>query len=121
MNRALIVTAGLMGAAGIALAAMGAHGADLPRLVTASSMLLFHAPVILAAVLLRDRQLVQRHVAIVAAIGFAAGAILFASDLAARDLAGHALFAMAAPTGGTILIGAWIVLAFAGLVARRTA
>ena len=36
--------------------ALGAHGGDLPRLVTASSMLLFHAPVILAAVLLRDRQ-----------------------------------------------------------------
>jgi uncharacterized membrane protein YgdD (TMEM256/DUF423 family) len=121
MNRALIVIAGLMGVAGIVLAALGAHGGDLPRLVTASSMLLFHAPVILAAVLLRDRQLVQRHIAIAAAFGFAGGAILFASDLAARDLAGHALFSMAAPTGGTILIGAWTLLAFAGLVARRSA
>jgi uncharacterized membrane protein YgdD (TMEM256/DUF423 family) len=121
MNRALIVLAGLMGAAGIVLAAMGAHGTDLPRLVTASSMLLFHAPVIFATVLLADRRLVQRHVTIVAAVGFAAGAILFASDLAVRDLALHALFPMAAPTGGTILIGAWVLLAFAGLVARRRA
>jgi len=121
MNRALIVVAGLMGAAGIVLAALGAHGGDLPRLVTASSMLLFHAPVILAVVLLRDRQMVQRHVAIVAAAGYAIGAVLFAADLAARDLAGHALFPMAAPTGGTILIGAWTLLAFAGLVARRSA
>jgi uncharacterized membrane protein YgdD (TMEM256/DUF423 family) len=120
MNRALIVTAGLMGAAGIVLAALGAHGSDLNRLVTASSMLLFHAPVLLAAVLLRDRQLVQRHVALVAAIGFVAGATLFAADLSVRDLAGHAMFAMAAPTGGTILIGAWLLLAFAGLVARRS-
>ena len=120
MSRALIVIAGLMGAAGIVLAAMGAHGSDLSRLVTASSMLLFHGPVILATVLLADRRLVQRHIAIAAVIGFAAGAILFASDLAARDLAGHALFAMAAPTGGTILIGAWVLLAFAALVARRS-
>lgn len=121
MNRALIVIAGLMGAAGIVLAALGAHGGDLPRLASASSMLLFHAPVILSVLLLRDRQLVQRYVAVVAAIGFAAGGILFAADLTIRDLAGHALFAMAAPTGGTILIGAWLLLAFAGLVARRTA
>ena len=121
MNRALIVLAGLMGAAGIVLAALGAHGGDLPRLATASSMLLFHAPVILAVVVLRDRQLVQRHIAIAAAAGYAIGAVLFATDLAVRDLAGHALFPMAAPTGGTILIGAWLVLAFSGLVARRSA
>ena len=120
MNRALIVLAALMGATGIVLAALGAHGGDLPRLVTASSMLLFHAPVILAAVLLKDRQLVQRHVAITAAIGFVGGAGLFAADLTVRDLTGHALFPMAAPIGGTILIGAWILLAFSGLIARRS-
>jgi uncharacterized membrane protein YgdD (TMEM256/DUF423 family) len=123
MTRALIVIAGLLGAAGIVLAAMGAHGAEragteLPRLATASSMLLFHAPVILAVVLLRDRGLVQRLLALVAAIGFAAGAALFAGDLAMRDLAGHALFPMAAPSGGTALIASWVVLALAGLVAR---
>ena len=123
MTRALIVVAGLMGAAGIVLAALGAHrtdlGSDLAHLTTASSMLLFHAPVILALVLLRERQLVQRQLAIAAALGFAAGAALFASDLAVRDLSGHALFPMAAPTGGIILIGSWIVLALAGLAAGK--
>ena len=118
MSRVLIAVAALMGAAGIVLAALGAHGGDLPRLVIASSMLLFHAPVILAVVLLNDRGLVQRHLAIAAAIGCAAGAMLFASDLTLRDLAGHALFPMAAPSGGTILIASWIVLALAGLMAR---
>jgi uncharacterized membrane protein YgdD (TMEM256/DUF423 family) len=120
MTRALIVVAGLMGAAGIVLAALGAHDSDLARLTTASSMLLFHAPVILALLLLRDRQLVQRHLAIAAAIGFVAGAALFASDLTVRDLFGHALFPMAAPSGGTILIASWILLALAGLVARNS-
>lgn len=119
MTRALIVVAGIMGAAGIVLAALGAHGVDLPRLATASSMLLFHAPVILAVVLLNDRGLVQRHLAVTAAIGFAAGAALFAGDLAIRDLAGRALFPMAAPTGGTILIASWALLALAGLAARQ--
>jgi uncharacterized membrane protein YgdD (TMEM256/DUF423 family) len=120
MTRAPIAIAGLMGAAGIVLAALGAHGSDLPHLATASSMLLFHAPVILALLLLlRDRQLVQRQLAIAAAIGFAVGATLFAGDLTVRDFLGHALFPMAAPSGGTILIGSWILLALAGLTARQ--
>jgi uncharacterized membrane protein YgdD (TMEM256/DUF423 family) len=124
MTRALIVVAGIMGAAGIVLAALGAHdaeraGSDLPRLATASSMLLFHAPVILAAVLLNDRGLVRRRLAVTATIGFAAGAALFAGDLTMRDLAGRALFPMAAPTGGTILIASWALLALAGLAARQ--
>jgi uncharacterized membrane protein YgdD (TMEM256/DUF423 family) len=81
-------------------------------------MLLFHAPVILAVVLLDDRGLVQHHLAVVAAIAFAVGATLFASDLTVRDFAGHALFPMAAPSGGTILITSWILLALASLIAR---
>ncbi len=113
MIRALVVAASLMGAAGIVLAALGAHGADRTRLATASSMLLFHAPVILAVALLTAQRLVQQQLAAVAAIGLVAGSALFASDLALRDLAGHALFPMAAPTGGTILIAGWLVLALA--------
>jgi uncharacterized membrane protein YgdD (TMEM256/DUF423 family) len=118
LSRALIAIAGLIGAAGIVLAALGAHGAGYSRLATASSMLLFHAPVILAVVLLVARQLVQRWLAIATAIGFAGGSTLFATDLALRDLAGHAPFAMAAPTGGTVLIASWLALALAGLFAR---
>jgi uncharacterized membrane protein YgdD (TMEM256/DUF423 family) len=119
MTRALIVVAGLMGAAGIVLAALGAHGSDLARLTTASSMLLFHAPVILVLPLLNERRLVQRQLATAAAFGFGAGATLFAGDLTVRDLLGHALFPMAAPSGGTILIASWILLALAGLAARN--
>jgi uncharacterized membrane protein YgdD (TMEM256/DUF423 family) len=119
MTRALIAIAGLMGAAGIVLAALSAHGSDLPHLATASSMLLFHAPVILALVLLKDRELAQRQLAIAAAIGFTVGALLFAADLTVRDFFGHALFPMAAPSGGTILIGSWVLLTLAGLVAGR--
>ncbi len=48
-----------------------------------------------------------------AAIGFVAGAALFAGDLSLRQFAGHSLFPMAAPTGGTLLIIGWLVLAIA--------
>ncbi len=109
----------MIGAAGVLLAALGAHGGDLVHLASASSMLLFHAPVILTLALLRNRELVQQQLATAAAVGFVAGAALFASDLTVRDLLGHALFPFAAPTGGTTLIVSWLLLAVAGLAARR--
>jgi uncharacterized membrane protein YgdD (TMEM256/DUF423 family) len=43
------------------------------------------------------------------------GAVLFSSDIALRAFAGSRLFAMAAPTGGIILIAAWIGLAAAAI------
>ena len=116
--RPLIALAGLMGGAGVVLAALSAHGADAARLVPASSMLLFHAPAVLAAVLLIERGLVARRLALVAACGLVAGAALFALDLTLRQFAGHSLFPMAAPTGGTLMILSWLVLALAGLLPR---
>jgi uncharacterized membrane protein YgdD (TMEM256/DUF423 family) len=117
--RALIVVAGLMGAAGVALPAMAAHQADAARLGPASSMLLFHAPALLATVLLCERGLVGRIPGLLAAFGFAAGAALFAGDLVLRHFAGRGLFPMAAPTGGTLLIASWLALAVCALWPRR--
>jgi uncharacterized membrane protein YgdD (TMEM256/DUF423 family) len=42
---------------------------------------------------------------------------VISGDIALRAFAGHRLFAMAAPTGGTILIAAWLALAAAAVVA----
>jgi uncharacterized membrane protein YgdD (TMEM256/DUF423 family) len=42
---------------------------------------------------------------------------LFSGDLALRAFAGHRLFPMAAPTGGIILIAAWLALAAAAVIA----
>ncbi|NVN85538.1 MAG: DUF423 domain-containing protein [Rhodopseudomonas sp.] len=117
--RILIVIAGLFGAAGVALAAVAAHQADAARLGPASSMLLFHASAILAATLLCERGLIGRIPGLVAAFGLAIGVALFAGDLTLRHVAGHALFPMAAPTGGTLLIASWLVLAGAALWPRR--
>ena len=44
-------------------------------------------------------------------IAWVLGAALFSGDIALRAFTGHRLFAMAAPTGGTILIIAWLALA----------
>jgi uncharacterized membrane protein YgdD (TMEM256/DUF423 family) len=115
MVRLLIALAGLMGAAGVALAAASAHGADASRLATASAMLLFHATAILATVALLARGLLHGGIGIVAAFGFVLGASLFATDLAVRQYAGHSLFPYAAPTGGTLMIVSWLAVTLAAV------
>jgi uncharacterized membrane protein YgdD (TMEM256/DUF423 family) len=119
--RLAVVLAGLMGAAGVALAAAAAHQPDATRLASASSMLLFHASAVIGAALLTGHSIAQRHLGLTATFGFIVGAALFASDLAMRQYAGHGLFTMAAPTGGTLLILSWLVLAIAAAWPRRAA
>jgi uncharacterized membrane protein YgdD (TMEM256/DUF423 family) len=117
MTRILVILAGLMGAAGIALAAAAAHLAG--GLQAASSMLLFHAPAVLAAALLAERGIVHGKIGILAAFGFVIAASLFASDLSMREFAGRRLFPFAAPVGGTLLMVSWLVLALSAAWRRR--
>lgn len=111
--------AGLMGAAGVVLASLAAHAGDTGRLGPSSTMLLFHAPAAIAAALVTAHGMVQRPLGIVACFGLIAGASLFAADLTFRYYIGNALFPFAAPTGGTLLILSWLVLAFAAAWPRR--
>jgi uncharacterized membrane protein YgdD (TMEM256/DUF423 family) len=117
--RILIVLAGIMGADGVMLAAASAHGADASRLVSASSMLLFHAGAVLGAVALAERGIVHTKIGIAAAFGFVLAASLFAGDLTLRHYAGNGLFPFAAPTGGTLLIASWLALAVAAAWPKR--
>ena len=117
--RLAAVLAALMGALGVVLAAAAAHQGDAARLGPASNMLLFHAPAIIAAALLTGHGIAQRHLGLTATFGLIVGAALFSGDLAMRHYAGNALFPMAAPTGGTLLILSWLVLAAAAAWPRR--
>ncbi|MET4764702.1 uncharacterized membrane protein YgdD (TMEM256/DUF423 family) [Bradyrhizobium ottawaense] len=118
-QRLLIGLAGLMGAAGVALAAASAHGGDASRLASASAMLLFHATAILTAVALLARGLLHGGIGLIGAFGFVIGAVLFAGDLTLRQYAGHSLFPYAAPTGGTVMIASWLAVTLAAVVARK--
>jgi uncharacterized membrane protein YgdD (TMEM256/DUF423 family) len=118
--RILIILAGIMGADGVILAAASAHQGDATRLVPASSMLLFHATAVLAAVALAERGIIHVRIGIAAAFGFVIAAALFAGDLTLRHYAGHSLFPMAAPTGGTLLIVSWLLLAVAAAWPKGT-
>ena len=113
--RGLIAIAAVMGAGGVALAAVAAHRAGSPNLGTASSMLMFQAPAIIAACVAVITNAVRVRIGLIAALGMVLGTCLFSGDLAMRDFFGHALFPMAAPSGGTIMIVSWLVLAMAAL------
>jgi uncharacterized membrane protein YgdD (TMEM256/DUF423 family) len=117
--RILIVLAAVMGADGVILAAASAHGAEASRLASASSMLLFHATAVLGAVAVVDRGLVHARLGMLSAFGFVIAASLFAGDLTLRQYAGHGLFPMATPTGGTLLIVSWLVLGIAAAWPKR--
>ncbi|MGB8631933.1 MAG: DUF423 domain-containing protein [Xanthobacteraceae bacterium] len=105
----------MFGAAGIALAADGAHAAPGAGLDSAANILLFHALAILGGTALLLQGMLSRPLALIALAAWALGTVLFSADVALRAFVGQRLFPMAAPTGGIILILAWLVLAAAAL------
>jgi uncharacterized membrane protein YgdD (TMEM256/DUF423 family) len=108
----LIALGCLMGAAGVALTAAGAHSRPNAGLESAGAMLLFHAPAVVAATFV----LGGFPLGFVAIAGFILGAGLFAGDIAFQAYRGRRLFRYAAPAGGLILIASWLLLALAALL-----
>jgi uncharacterized membrane protein YgdD (TMEM256/DUF423 family) len=113
----LIALAGLMGAGGVILAAAGAHMAPGAGVDSAAYMLLFHAAAVLGGAALVQHGVLWRPLALIVLAAWVLGAMLFSGDIALRAFAGHRLFAMAAPSGGVILIGAWLALTVAAVAA----
>lgn len=110
----LTAMAGVLGASGVALAAVAAHKVDDPSLATAAHMLILHAAATLAVTAHMRRAHHGRPAAsriwTLAALLLLAGAALFAGDIAMRALAGTRLFPMAAPIGGSTMIAGWLVV-----------
>jgi uncharacterized membrane protein YgdD (TMEM256/DUF423 family) len=74
---------------------------------------------VLAVAALAERCVIHVRIGTAAAFGFVIASALFAGDLTLRQYAGHSLFSMAAPSGGTLLIVSWIALAVAAAWPRR--
>lgn len=107
----LLVVAGLMGAAGVGLAAWAAHRSGGDTLMTAALFLIIHATAVAAiALLAAGRGL------LVGGALLALGAILFTGDLALRFTINVKLWAMAAPTGGVVMILGWLWLGGVGAI-----
>ncbi|MFA6267389.1 MAG: DUF423 domain-containing protein [Pseudolabrys sp.] len=119
MDTIVIALAGLMGAAGVILAAAGAHGKTGMGLDSAGYLLLIHACAAIAVAIAIRNGMIFRPVATIATIGFILGAALFAADVTLRAYTGHRLFPMAAPTGGTIMILGWLALSVCALISSR--
>ena len=113
----LIMLAGLMGAAGVVLAAAGAHLAPGAGLDSAAYMLLFHAVAVVGGAALVQQGLLWRPLALLVLTAWVLGAVLFSGDIAMRAFTAHRLFPMAAPTGGFIMIGGWLALTLAAIAA----
>jgi hypothetical protein len=118
-ERFLAALAGLLGAGGVALAAAAAHVAQGSSLDSAALIALVHAPTILAGLAGLRSGVLHRRMGLLAIAGLGLGTVLFSGDLAIRVFAGHSLFPMAAPSGGLILIGAWLLLGLSGIFARQ--
>ena len=106
---------GLAGAAGVGLSAYAAHSGSGPNLTLAAQFLLFHA----GPLLMVGMFAVPRKALLVSASLLAVGVALFCADLTLRELAGHALFPMAAPSGGLCMIAGWLALAITSVATRR--
>ena len=119
-TRIHMTLATLFGAIGVVLLAVGSHLTG-NMATTAGQMLMFHASAIIAiAVALRAGYL---H-GMIAQVGLAlviTGVALFSLDLGLRAFGWSRLFPMAAPTGGSLTIGGWVVLAISALAAPRRA
>lgn len=113
-SSALVIYAGLAGAAGVALAAAGAHGNGLESLTPAAQILLIHAAAAIAIVAVAGSA-VRSGAFLIAGLILVLGASLFSGDIASRAFLGDRLFPMAAPTGGTTMIVGWLVVAGVGL------
>ncbi|MFO1147193.1 MAG: DUF423 domain-containing protein [Alsobacter sp.] len=112
-DRLLAALAALLGALGVAGSAAAAHLGG-PTLATAAQFALFHASGIFAALWLARSGLARAGLARAAAWLLALGAVLFSGAVALGSFGLHPV-PMAAPTGGTTLIAAWIILAVSAL------
>lgn len=119
LTRAFIFVAGLMGAEGVVLAALGSHAKPGSGLDGAAYLLLLHAGAVLAGSAMLERGALWRPALVAATGGWIIGAVLFSGAVAMQVFTGHRPFALAAPTGGTVLIAAWLSLAASAVLGPR--
>jgi uncharacterized membrane protein YgdD (TMEM256/DUF423 family) len=112
----LIILGALAGLLGVGLSAAAAHLPGGANLETAARFLLVHAPVLLATVALAGTGAIHPGTGRIAGWVIVVGLLLFCGDLVMRALREHAIFPMAAPTGGILLMGGWGLLALAALL-----
>ena len=118
-ERALVALGAIAGCLGVALSAAASHVTGGGSLEVSARFLLAHGPVLIGLAAVIATGLVHRPTALAAGGLLAVGLALFSGDLAARAFWGAALFPMAAPTGGVLLIAGWAVVAAGAVIVGR--
>jgi uncharacterized membrane protein YgdD (TMEM256/DUF423 family) len=112
----LAAAAGLLGAAGVALAAVAAHRVPTPAMASAAQMAMVHAVAVLAISAWVARSANAPGWWRVAARVMLLGVALFSGDIALKGFEIGQFFPMAAPIGGSLTIFAWILVAVAASI-----
>lgn len=119
---AALALGAVAGFAGVIVAAWAAHGAAPEMrlgLMTAAHFALLHGLALIACALIHDRlpgRRVARALIAAAGIAFTAGIALFSGGIV---LAANGFNPGTQPTGGTLLMGGWALLAAAALAALK--
>lgn len=119
IDRLFVVLGAVAGLAGVVAAAAAAHVTGTGSLGTAADFLLFHAPVLVAIAIADHVGLGRAGLLRLGGALVVLGLAAFSGDLAMRALTGTPLFAMAAPTGGTLLMIAWVAIGLSAIIPRR--
>ncbi len=115
----IAVAAGLLGAAGVTLAAVAAHRLPTPAMASAAQMLMVHAVAVLAISAWAVRSAHAAGWWRTAARVMLLGVALFAGDIALRGFEVGQLFPMAAPVGGSLTIFSWVLVSIAAAIDWR--
>lgn len=116
-----LMLAGLIGAGGVADAALAAHatvGGPGSPLASAAEIMMIHAAAIVGLVAFRRGDATAPTAVGKIALAMGLGAAIFGLDLTLLAFAGVHLFPYAAPIGGTVLILSWLALAVLVIVER---
>jgi uncharacterized membrane protein YgdD (TMEM256/DUF423 family) len=115
----IAVAAGLLGAAGVTLAAVAAHRVPTPAMASAAQMLMVHAVAVLAISAWAVRSEYAAGWWRTAARVMLLGVALFSGDIALRGFEVGRLFPMAAPVGGSLTIFSWVLVSIAAAIEWR--
>jgi uncharacterized membrane protein YgdD (TMEM256/DUF423 family) len=115
----IAVAAGLLGAAGVTLAAVAAHRVPTPAMASAAQMLMVHAVAVLAISAWAVRSALAGGWWRTAARVMLLGVTLFSGDIALRGFEVGQLFPMAAPVGGSLTILSWVLVSIAAAIEWR--
>ena len=105
-----LMLAGLLGAGGVADAALATHVTGGGPLASAAEIMMVHAAAIVGLVALRRGDPTMPGLVGKIALAMGLGAAVFGADVTLLTFSGNRLFPMAAPIGGSVLIASWAAL-----------